>query len=78
MQSERSERLRELTPAARRRSERLRELPSAGARRKYPWGARKAARRRFVPRGFNKEGSFFVIFIILYIIQYKCLEKKGK
>ena len=37
VQSERSERLRELTPAARRR-----ELPSAGARRKYPWGARTA------------------------------------
>ena len=29
----RSERLRELTPAARRRSERLRELPSAGTHR---------------------------------------------
>ena len=33
VQSERSERLRELTPAARRRSERLRELTPAARRR---------------------------------------------
>ena len=38
VQSERSERLRELTPAARRRSERLRELHEVqGSRELAPW-----------------------------------------
>ena len=36
VQSERSERLRELTPAARRRSERLRELTAQALRRRRP------------------------------------------
>ena len=48
VQSERSERLRELTPAARRRSERLRELTPA------------ARRRRVVLDFWGKKGYFII------------------
>ena len=48
VQSERSERLRELTPAARRRSERLRELRAQALRPLKRWAKLCAS----VPRGF--------------------------
>ncbi len=54
VQSERSERLRELTPAARRRSERLRELTAEALRRELT----PAARWRSVPRCFFQSAAY--------------------